>query len=394
MVDVSPLPTTYDQEALDKLFASSDDEDAGPSILPDIDRAQVARDAQRKARESLNLPAAGTSTPPEATQSVTNGSGAAGTKRGREEDEEEPKRRVMAKIDAERLLGEYGFPALVQQTKNFKPKGKGHEKEDLDRVMTLYQLWAHRMFPKRRFIDTVERVERVCREKRMLVALSVWRDALNPNAPHNKEPVSEADIILSDGEDGSRQPAAATGTGEDDQPPTGATGRGDDDDSDNEEIWAEILSRMKSNNAASSAQAGDTAAPNTAKQQQEPLFAEDEDALWDEMMREEEGQAMKTTEPIKSAVQAENEDALWDEMMKEQEQEVAVLDLKQTAARVPEDDEDLMALMREADEQDATVVVAPAEKALEAAVAAPQGGDKETVLAAHVEEEDWERLYD
>ena len=36
--------------------------------------------------------------------------------------------------------------------------------------MDLYQLWAHKMFPKTQFRDTIERVERVCRQKRMLVS--------------------------------------------------------------------------------------------------------------------------------------------------------------------------------------------------------------------------------
>ena len=44
---------------------------------------------------------------------------------------------------------------------------------DLDRLMDLYQLWAHKMFPKTQFRDTIEKVERVCRQKRMLVGGSL-----------------------------------------------------------------------------------------------------------------------------------------------------------------------------------------------------------------------------
>lgn len=39
----------------------------------------------------------------------------------------EKKRRVMAKVDAERLLGSKGIPALVQIAQRWKPKGKGQE---------------------------------------------------------------------------------------------------------------------------------------------------------------------------------------------------------------------------------------------------------------------------
>ncbi|KAG8799845.1 hypothetical protein FRC18_008171, partial [Serendipita sp. 400] len=41
--------------------------------------------------------------------------------------DDKPKRRVIAKVDDERLIGERGFPALIKEAKKFKPKGKGHE---------------------------------------------------------------------------------------------------------------------------------------------------------------------------------------------------------------------------------------------------------------------------
>ncbi|KAG8829587.1 hypothetical protein FRC17_006355 [Serendipita sp. 399] len=108
----------------------------------------------------------------------------------REEEEgtnDKPKRRVIAKVDDERLLGERGFPALIKEAKKFKPKGKGHEAEDLDRLLSIYQFWAHNMFPKTQFRDTVERVERV--------NMSMWRDAerstkevtLNPNKSEDSD---------------------------------------------------------------------------------------------------------------------------------------------------------------------------------------------------------------
>lgn len=44
---------------------------------------------------------------------------------------EEPKpKRLMAKIDADRLLGRWGLPALLDSAKKFKVKGKGHEVSD------------------------------------------------------------------------------------------------------------------------------------------------------------------------------------------------------------------------------------------------------------------------
>lgn len=45
------------------------------------------------------------------------------------DDDEAPakKRRIVAKLDEDRLLGPNGFPLLRQHMQKFKPKGKGHE---------------------------------------------------------------------------------------------------------------------------------------------------------------------------------------------------------------------------------------------------------------------------
>jgi replication fork protection complex subunit Csm3/Swi3 len=45
------------------------------------------------------------------------------------EGEGEPpkKRRPIAKVDADRLLGKDGYPALIRMARKWKPKGKGHE---------------------------------------------------------------------------------------------------------------------------------------------------------------------------------------------------------------------------------------------------------------------------
>ncbi|KAI0065377.1 Swi3-domain-containing protein [Artomyces pyxidatus] len=86
------------------------------------------------------------------------------------------KKKALPKMDEARLLGKDGFPQLIKDTQYFKPRGKGQEAVDLDRVLQTYQFWAHKMYPKTKFRDTVERVEKLCHSKRMHVALSVWRD--------------------------------------------------------------------------------------------------------------------------------------------------------------------------------------------------------------------------
>lgn len=79
-------------------------------------------------------------------------------------------------------MGEQGFPALLKVAKKFKVKGKGHEVSassdnadvfqtaDLNNLLNVYQMWAHHMFPKGDFAHTLERVEVVCRKRRMVVS--------------------------------------------------------------------------------------------------------------------------------------------------------------------------------------------------------------------------------
>src|SRR5882762_10081140 len=42
---------------------------------------------------------------------------------------------------------------------------------DLNRLLQVYQFWAHKMYPKTQFKDTVDRVEKLCHSKRMHVRL-------------------------------------------------------------------------------------------------------------------------------------------------------------------------------------------------------------------------------
>ncbi|OWZ67124.1 hypothetical protein AYX14_02134 [Cryptococcus neoformans] len=93
------------------------------------------------------------------------------------------KKRVIAKVDADRLLSENGIPALCRAAKKFKPRGKGREADDLRQVLNMYQMWAHGMFPKGDFAHTMHRTETVCRSRRMESALSGFKDAFNPRPP-------------------------------------------------------------------------------------------------------------------------------------------------------------------------------------------------------------------
>ncbi|GAA5833882.1 hypothetical protein JCM11251_005997 [Rhodosporidiobolus azoricus] len=86
------------------------------------------------------------------------------------------KRRVVAKLDETRLLGPTGFPKLRQELKKVKIKGKGHELQDLRRVLTLYQLWTHELFPRTNLRDTLTTVEKLCHKRSVQRELKTYRD--------------------------------------------------------------------------------------------------------------------------------------------------------------------------------------------------------------------------
>ncbi|BGO97492.1 chromosome segregation in meiosis-related protein [Rhodotorula toruloides] len=96
------------------------------------------------------------------------------------------KRRIVAKLDETRLLGPSGFPRLRDDIKKVKIKGKGHEMQDLKRVLTVYQLWSHQMYPKTNLRDTLQVVEKLCHKRTR--ALKQYRD----EEKHGKVEADEA----------------------------------------------------------------------------------------------------------------------------------------------------------------------------------------------------------
>ncbi|GAA5891537.1 hypothetical protein JCM5296_004247 [Sporobolomyces johnsonii] len=86
------------------------------------------------------------------------------------------KRRAVAKLDETRLLGPSGFPQLRDDLRKLRLKGKGHETQDLKRVLTMYQLWSHQMYPKTNLRDTLHAVEKLCHKRSLQRALKQYKD--------------------------------------------------------------------------------------------------------------------------------------------------------------------------------------------------------------------------
>ncbi|CAL1704704.1 unnamed protein product [Somion occarium] len=212
--ETAPTPrVTKSNPDIDALFDDLDDEpdDGGPLFAPslDVEALRCQADARNAKLAALTphqiLPS---SSPPRDLGNEDGGDG--GKKSGKSE---EKKRKALPKLDEARLLSSEGFPTLIKEAKKFKPKGKGHETADLNRVLQMYQFWTQRMYPKMQFRDTVQRVEKLCHSKRMHVALSVWRDEakglINGRDPHDPiDLTSDAELDDSDQEDEHEKPDA------------------------------------------------------------------------------------------------------------------------------------------------------------------------------------------
>ncbi|CAH1403167.1 unnamed protein product [Nezara viridula] len=101
--------------------------------------------------------------------------------------------RPQPKLDAARLTGPRGIGILEDVFKNVKLKGKGHEKDDLDKVMKTLEHWAHRLFPKMSFDDCIDRIEDIGSKRGVLVHVSRIRlgmdDTVSETFPDDPVPV-------------------------------------------------------------------------------------------------------------------------------------------------------------------------------------------------------------
>ena len=194
-VAATAQPSANNDPDIDALFNGIDDlNEFAPAL--DLDALRREADARNtrlvRAEISASIPAIQLST----TTTTKSGDGRKGPldgiDGGDENDDGKKKRKPIPRLDEARLLGKNGLPQLIKDTKNFKPKGKGHEVNftsppppsyhmiddaalqaaDLDRVLQVYQFWSHRLYPKTRFKETVDRVEKLCHSKRMQVRRS------------------------------------------------------------------------------------------------------------------------------------------------------------------------------------------------------------------------------
>ncbi|KAJ3732216.1 replication fork protection component Swi3-domain-containing protein [Lentinula guzmanii] len=246
------------QQEVEDIFNSVVGDDLNFDYVPlarnqETDYDNFEREAQKKAKVKVPRHQILSSSPPPPDIDDD-----AKTKKGKRNDDGEKERRKPMRLDEARLVGPTGFPQLIEDTKHFKIKGKGHEATDLNRLLQIYQYWTHRMYPKSQFKDTVDRVEKLCHSKLMHNKLSMWRDEAHGKA----HPETEDEVVDDNADDGSithnipkevgvrssvapesDAAAYASSSSPPTRPPSSAapSNAGDGlDDQDMEELWKEM----------------------------------------------------------------------------------------------------------------------------------------------------------
>jgi len=82
------------------------------------------------------------------------------------------------KLDPNLLLGPRGLPALKTLSEQLNFKGPSHEYEDLSLLMSKIEHWAHRLYPKYTFGDTLEKLESLGGKGRVRSAMQKMRMGL------------------------------------------------------------------------------------------------------------------------------------------------------------------------------------------------------------------------
>ena len=103
-------------------------------------------------------------------------------------------RKPVAKLDEARLLSAPGIPKLRADArlpnflaKKLRIKGKGHEFSDVARLLSYYQLWLDDLYPRAKFADGLQLIEKAGHSRRMQVMRKEWIDEGKPGYIRERE---------------------------------------------------------------------------------------------------------------------------------------------------------------------------------------------------------------
>jgi TIMELESS-interacting protein len=107
-------------------------------------------------------------------------------------------RKPQPKLDANRVCGQRGLKCLLELFEKIKPKGEGHEFSDLDMIVSKYEYWAHRLFPQMKFIDVIERLEKLGDKREIKSMLNNLRLGEGIEIPSELNPDFAVDLAMQD----------------------------------------------------------------------------------------------------------------------------------------------------------------------------------------------------
>lgn len=88
------------------------------------------------------------------------------------------KRRVMVKLDEDKLMSARGIPYLQAKVKTkllpHLKKEKGNELRNLNKILQFYQLWAHGLYPRANFQDFIQMARATGKKPRMKLMRQSW----------------------------------------------------------------------------------------------------------------------------------------------------------------------------------------------------------------------------
>uniref|UniRef100_A0A1B0CR01 TIMELESS-interacting protein n=2 Tax=Lutzomyia longipalpis TaxID=7200 RepID=A0A1B0CR01_LUTLO len=87
-------------------------------------------------------------------------------------------RKPRVTLNTAKLKGDRGLHTIEHYFRDMHFKGKGHEAEDLTRVMRKLEHWGHRVFPNMLFVDFVNRVEQLCRKADVQTHMRKYKSGL------------------------------------------------------------------------------------------------------------------------------------------------------------------------------------------------------------------------
>lgn len=95
-------------------------------------------------------------------------------------------RKKIPKLDTDRLLSEPGIPKMRKilrsgdLKKKLRLKGKGHEFSDTARLLNYYQMWLDQLYPRAKFADALQMVEKAGHTKKLQMYRKSWIDEGKP----------------------------------------------------------------------------------------------------------------------------------------------------------------------------------------------------------------------